>query len=638
MKWFYAIAILLVGTLVALPQFYLDDEEEGQYDGLTIGWNPDGSPIRKEKAVVLHDGWASTIRSWDQVTCGDTTSASIQANLYEGLYGYHYLKRPPSEKTIVPLLAAERPTITNRGRVYTIKIKPDVKYSRNPCFGTEPGGRHGTRLVAAQDFVLTFKRCADYHIRPSLPWSLISAHIKGLQEYRKKTKRYKIRDFSRYDLPVEGIQALNDHTLQITLNDPFPQFIYVLAMHSYAPTPREAVDYWLGRSKPPSAEFRGKESLVGTGPYLLHEFRTKDKLVLIRNPDFRPDFYPTEGEPGDEELGLLKDAGKRAPFIDVISWRWMPQPYSAWMTFLAKRRDAAGVPRETFEMVITPGRDLTDRWRKRSIYLRKSWSPSVFWIAFNLEDEVIGNSKSLRQALCAAYDVENHIKVLYNGRGKRAVNMLPSTFPGHKEVGPGPYYRLDLETAKRKIADAKQELGAKGLLDGDDIPQLTLDMARGARAATFAEFVKQQFRKIGVRLKVNYSDWSTLQERVTNKQTQLYTMGWHADYPDGENFFQLFWSENIDKGTNDTNYSDAEYDAWYEAARVMPDTPERMALYVKMGRKINEDCPVLLLGEPLGFVLYYDWVQNVKSHPIGYGFAKYRRIDLDLRRKLGGRN
>ena len=52
---------------------------------------------------------------------------------------------------------------------------------------------------------------------------------------------------------------------------------------------------------------------------------------------------------------------------------------------------------------------------------------------------------------------------------------------------------------------------------------------------------------------------------------------------------------------------------------------------------LGEDVPVLLLSEPESFVLYYDWVHNVKQHPIGYGYAKYTRIDDELRRRLGGR-
>jgi hypothetical protein len=55
-----------------------------------------------------------------------------------------------------------------------------------------------------------------------------------------------------------------------------------------------------------------------------------------------------------------------------------------------------------------------------------------------------------------------------------------------------------------------------------------------------------------------------------------------------------------------------------------------------MIRMISEDCPILLLSEPESYVLFYDWVHNVKPHPIGYGFLRYRRIDEAQRDALGG--
>ena len=56
-----------------------------------------------------------------------------------------------------------------------------------------------------------------------------------------------------------------------------------------------------------------------------------------------------------------------------------------------------------------------------------------------------------------------------------------------------------------------------------------------------------------------------------------------------------------------------------------------------MLKMLNEDCPCLLLSEPIYFVLVHPWVHNVKPHPIGYGFGKFRRIDAQARHEAGGR-
>ena len=262
----------------------------------------------------------------------------------------------------------------------------------------------------------------------------------------------------------------------------------------------------------------------------------------------------------------------------------------------------------------------------------------VYWIVFNMEDKVIGASRSLRQALCAVFDVESYIEVLFNGRAKRAVNILPSSFKGWKEAGPGPYYKLDVNLAKRKLEDARKELAAKGLLVNGKIPELSIDLGGLDRTtADRGEFCQQQFAKIGIELKFNLNDWPTLQEKVHNKQCQMYTMGWHADYPDAENFLQLYYGPNIQKQTNNSNYASPEFDRLYEQVRTMPDTPVRTKLYARMINMLSRDCPALLLTEPVSYVLHYDWVENIKPHPIGYGFAKYRRLDVQRRRELGGK-
>ncbi len=635
MKWFYIISLaVVVGVVLSVFLLLPADESAELYEGKVVAW----------------DSYSSAVKSVDPATCGDTTSSGIQGNFYEGLYTYHFLNRPV---TVVPQLAANMPEVSDDGLVYTIRLKPDVVFHRNECFGFEPGSdppRPRTRPVRAGDFVLAMKRCADYHVNAGLSWAFLSGRVAGLDAWREKSRTYTIGDFSRYDLPVEGLEAVDARTLRIRLTERFPQFRYVLAMHVYAPVAREAVDYWLAteadghggrREIPPaqrSTEFREAKMVVGTGPYVLRTFERKKKIVMVRNPDFRTQLYPAEGEPEDREAGLLEDAGKPVPFIDVLHLDYVAETYSAWMRFLSKQTDLSGIPREAFEFVITPDRGLSESWRSKGIVLTKYSSPAIYWLAFNMEDEVVGASKSLRQALCLAYDVENHIKVLYNGRGKRAVTIIPSSFKGWAEAGPGPYYRLDVEAAREKLEQAKQELAAAGQLVDGEIPELKLDLpGRDQSLVRFGEFVQQQFQKVGVPVKPVYNDWPTLQKKVHNKNVQLYTMGWHADYPDAENFLQLFYGPNIKKGTNNTNYANAEFDRLYEQVRTMPDSPERMAIYVQMMHMICEDCPVLLLSEPQSFLLRYEWVKNVKPHPIGYGFSRYRRIDVDLRRRMGGR-
>ncbi len=633
MRWIFILVLPVTVGVILLPMLWLPDSgEKARYEA--------------EGLMVRYDSYLSAVKSVDSATCTDQMSGIIQGNFYEGLYTYHYLKRPPE---VIPLLAEAMPE-TADCMTYTIRIKPGVKFQRNPCFGTNADGTYKTRTVTAEDFVYAFKRVADYHVQAYLAWPLIKGRIAGLDEYHQKTKEYPAGDFSRYALDVEGIKAIDELTLEIRLAAPFPQLIYLLALHNYAPIPFEAVDYWLaseddgfgGRMSVPmvqrTTEFREAEQVVGTGPFLLTTYERKSQIIMERNPDFRPDFYPTEGAPGDAEAGLLDDAGKQVPFVDVLHYSYVSEFFSSWMLFLSRQTDVAPIPKETFSQVISPDKTLEEKWAKKHIKLFKYTVPSVYWIVFNMEDPIFAASKSLRQGLCLGFDVESYLDVIFNGRGIRPVNIVPSTFKGHAEAGPGPYFRYDIEAAKVKLARAREELAAADLLDNGEIPTLRLDVGSGDTATiTRTEFMKQQFAKVGIELKITYNDWPTLQQKVDNKQTQMYTMGWGADYPDAENFLQLYYTGNIAAGTNNSNYSNPEFDKLYEQIRTMDDTPERTAIYAKLIQMISEDCPILPLDEPTVFVLYYEWAKNIKQPPFGAGFRKYTRIDMDLREKVTGR-
>jgi len=619
---FFSIAALLVLLLVFAPVLLLSLKQADNYDS----------------RVVYHGSYGAKVRSIDPATCGDTTSAAIQGNIYEGLFGYHYLKRPVE---LVPQLAEQLPTISQDGLTFTVRIRPGVRYARNRCFGLEADGvTPKTRTVRAEDFVFAFKRIADFHVPTQLAWSFLSARIKGLDEFRAQTEQYEEGDFSRYDLAVAGLRALDEHTLQIDLTAPYPQLAHVLAMNTYAPIPREIIDYYLAaepRDKR-TAQITRMEQTVGTGPYVLRQWDRGSRIVLERNSEYRQVLYPADGSPGDAEAGFLADAGAELPFIDVLDFKCVLEELPGWLRFLSRQSDVSGIPSDVFEGVISPDRELSQAWARKGIRLETFDRPIVMWLAFNLADPVLKASKSLRQALCLGYNVEDYIEVLFNGRARRAVNILPKSFPTYAAAGAGPYYRYDPEAAKAKLQAAQEELRAAGLLDQDgSIPELTIDLAgRDETYRRMGEFSQQQFSALGLRVKIVLNDWPTLQQKVHHKQCQLYTMGWHADYPDAENFLQLFYSPNIEKGTNNTNYSNAKFDELYRQAKVMADSPKRRRLYVSMVRMLSEDCPVLLLTEPKFFVLVYDWVGNYKRHPFAYGMISYLRLDTALRRQMGG--
>jgi len=634
MKWFSVISLIVAAAMAASPFLLLRSDTAG-YDRVVIGYDDTGQAIFAARRVVRFSSYSATVRSIDPATCNDPTSAWIQGHFYEGLYAYHYLRRPLE---IIPLLAADLPEVSADGKTYTIRIRPGVRYARNRCFGADSHHRWATRTVTAEDFVNAFKRAGDCHLQATdVARAPLSGRIVGFDQYAAATETFQPADASRYDLPMPGVRAIDHLTLQIQLTAPDQQFIHTLALHNYAPIPREAIDCSL------TGPVHRPEQVVSTGPYVLQTFQPQKLIVLVRNPDFREMTYPRSGAPGDAEAGLLDDAGKTVPFIDVIRLDYVREDYSGWLLFLAGEIDSSNVQTELFASVVTPDRSLAQRWRRRGIRLHACQSPTVYWLEFNMSDPVMRASPSLRRAICLAVDVETYVSVLFNGRGKRAINCLPSSleqldpagYQAHVLAGPGPYYRYDPDKAAAMLLAARDELAASGLLIEGHLPTLRIDLpGADVQYAKMGDFFRQQLQAVGLDATVTLNDWSTFQAKVSAGKTQMHAAGWRS--PDGraDSFLQRFYSG---AGSPSAAYSNRRFDVLYERVRALPDSDQRTQLQAEMTRMISEDCPVLLLTEPESFVLTYDWLKNVKPHPVGYGYDKYLRIDTDRRRALGGR-
>ncbi|MCK5558300.1 MAG: hypothetical protein KAJ01_07980, partial [Candidatus Hydrogenedentes bacterium] len=122
MKFFYLISLMVVGSMVLSPLWFLQKVDTKELQGLTVAYGT----------------YAAKIKSLDPATCGDTSSALLQGAFYEGLLSYYFLKRPVELK---PQLADGFPNISQDKLTYTFKIKKGVKYHRNPCFGIDQSGQ-----------------------------------------------------------------------------------------------------------------------------------------------------------------------------------------------------------------------------------------------------------------------------------------------------------------------------------------------------------------------------------------------------------------------------------------------------------------------------------------------------------------
>jgi len=559
------------------------------------------------------------IKALDPATTGDVTSSLAIGRIYEGLVEYDYLARPYK---VVPLLAEAMPEISEDGLIYTFKIRKGIHFHDDPCF---PGGKG--REVVAEDFIYSFKRVADVKNSSSGFW-IFNNRVVGINDFHEKSKE---PDPTDYDMPIEGLRALDSHTLQIQLTEPYPQLLHVLTMHYAFVVPREAVE-------DPDRVFASRP--VGTGPYELVKWRRNSRIEFVRSPKWietgRIDLYPTNGTPEQIEVGLLKDAGKPIPFVDRIVQFVVDDSSTSWMMFLSGQFSFSEISFDNWDAVVTGGDQLNTALASRGIEMISAPTLTVRYIGFNFEDAVVGDDadpennmrkRKLRQALSCAYDFEQMNK-FQNNRLYPMNGPIPEPLAGClKERSP---YRFDLDKAKQLLIEAGYPKG----IDPKTGRRLELTLDVGSADPTtrqMMELLVDMYRKIGVALEVQYSTWPAFMEKIHRAQTQLFYLGWVIDYPDAENFFQLFYSKNKSPGPNNANYRNAEIDRLYETIRTMQDTPERTALYEKMAHILVEDAPWIYCYQPMSFSLKHSWIENFTPHDFPYGMQKYRRANTAVR-------
>jgi len=561
--------------------------------------------LRFKGEQVLY-GQTSRFKGFDPVKVSDVASSAMICRVYEGLLEYAYLDRP---YRVQPMLAETMPEISADGLTYTFHIRKGIFFQDDPCF---PGGKG--RELTAEDFVYSIKRIADLKNASSGFW-VFNGRVAGLDEFRAASAGDAPTD---YAAPVEGLRSLDRYTLQIRLKEAYPQLLWVLAMHYTFAVPREAVEFYGdGFVNHP----------VGTGPYVLETWNNNYRIEFVRNPKWaepgRIELYPSTGTTEARAAGLLDDAGKQIPFIDRIVQYVVDDVATTWMMFLSGQFSYSTISRDNWAAVITPGRELVSEMKEQGVELLSSPTLYLSYIGFNLDDPVVGKNKKLRQALSCAFDPELLVQY-YNGRVTPVYGPLPDPLAGFK---PKPTaYSFNLEKAKQLLAEA-------GYPNGIDPAtgrrlEITLELGDAAPdTRQSVELMVGMVDKIGVVLKAGYNNWPAFLDKLDRRQAQIFKLGWVADYPDSENFLQLFYGPNASPGPNHSNYANPQLDKLYEQLRTMLPGPEKDRLCEQMVDIVIEDCPWVFLYQPMDFAVIHNWLKNYSLHDFPYTMVKYRRVD-----------
>lgn len=542
------------------------------------------------------------IKGYDPIMADDLYSGREIAKIYESLLTYHWLKMPYE---LIPNLADGMPSVSKDGMTYTFKILKGVFFQDDASF---PGGKG--REVEAQDFVYSIKRLADSKNQAS-GWWVLDGKLKGLNEWRNKNANLAV---TNYDEEVEGLKALDKYTLQFKLAKPFPQFLYSLAMGFTAVVSKEVVSHY------------GKEFInhpVGTGPYILPRFDQGKRIVYTKNPNFREKFYPSDASPQYQHL--LGDAGKRLPLVDKVVVYVMVETQPAWLKFNKGEIDFFGVPKDNFQATVKDNK-LTPEFLAKEIALMISPQLDVTYTSFNYDNKLFHNA-NLRRAMYLAYDELKANSLFYNNTAYPAQSINPPGIAGNIVGYINPWKGPNLELAKKRLALA-------GYPEGKGLPEIIYDIPDSTTSRQMGEYFQKQMEQIGIKIKISASPWPEFQAKLKKRSGQMFGIAWGADYPDAENFLQLFYGPNAAPGANSSNYNDPKFNKDFEEAVKMQDSPERTARYEKLNKYLAEEAVSLFGVHRQAYTLIQGWLKNYRASDLHHDNIQYLNIDTEKKKEL----
>ncbi|WP_197548432.1 ABC transporter substrate-binding protein [Sulfurovum sp. ST-21] len=653
---------------------------------------------KQVQSNTLFTVFTSPPKYLDPVRSYNSNEWAFLGQIYEPPLQYNYLRYP---YTLEPLTLKSMPEVlyldvkkeevpANSKEVaytlYRLYLREDIGYQNHPAFVKDHKGdllygalnekalskieslddfpKKTTRMLKAEDYEYAIKRMAvrQYH-SPIL--DTMQSYIVGLESFsreitqvaKRKRANKEILDLRSYH--IEGVRVVDDTTLEIWVKGKYPQFLYWMSMIFFAPIPWEA-DLFYQQEGLKRKNLTLNWYPVGTGPYYLAENNPNQRMRLERNPNYHEDYYPIlskeEAEMSNVREELLADSGKKLPFIDEVVYTLEKENIPLWNKFLQGYYDASGISTEAFDQAVQIGSSgdmgLSNEMKAKGIRLISSVQPSIFYLAFNMADSVVGGygekAKKLRQAISIAQNQEEYISIFMNERGVPAQGPIPQGIFGYKEGKEGTNFvvydwvdgkrvRKSLEVAKKLLAEAGYP-GGVSEKTGKRLKLYYDTTATGPDDRALMDWRRKQFDKLGIELVIRATDYNRFQDKVRKGKVQLFSWGWNADYPDPENFLFLLYGKNavIDTngtGINSANYKNPEFDRLFDEIKTMNNTPERLEKIEKMLQIVREDAPWVWGFYPKSLALMHEWFGNVSANAMANNTLKYRRIDAQLRVK-----
>lgn len=506
-----------------------------------VDGRPDPGVLAEEQFLVRGNG--EEPQTLDPHLAEGVPSSHILRDLFEGL------TTEAPDGHIIPG-AAQRWNISADGLVYTFYLRRDGAWS------------NGDALVA-EDFVFSIRRSADPATASNyatMLYPIVNA-----------------REVLAGALPPEelGVTSLDRFTLQITLTDPTPYFLNLLAHSSLYPVHRPSLEQYGDRFSRPG-------NLVSNGAFMLEDWAIRAYIDLVKNP-----YYHGADEVILEQVRYLpiEDQSTELKTFRAGEMHWtydVPNNQFGWL-------------RENYpnELVVSP------------------WLGSYFF-GFNTQREPFIDSPDLRRALTLAIDREVLTEKVTQFGELPSFNLVPAGVTDYEQSIP----EYAAWTQEEREAEA-QRLYAQAGYTAEQPLRIEIRYNTSENHKKVALAIASMWKQVlgAVATLVN-EEWKVfLQNRDQQVVTQVFRAGWIGDYNDPYSFLSLFETNH---GLNDYGYSNSTVDTLLEEIAKERIPGRRRRMMQETERIILEDQPILpvytYVTRRLVDARLRGWQDNVMDH------------------------
>ena len=499
---------------------------------------------------VIRYNMAADPRSLDPAVMTDLTAFSAENQMFEGLVRI-------GEKGPEPAMAADW-QVSGDGLTYTFHLRPGLKWSNG-----DP--------LTADDFVFAWRRALDPRFGAEYAYQLYyiknGQTINGLKPtgYKDAEKKEPIYDERAVAAALDtlGAKAVDKTTLVVTLEAPTPYFLGLTAFPTLHPVNKKAVTAnprWADRP----------DTYVSNGPFMLQSWEEKNKLVMVRNPNY----WDRASVKVDRLVYLMVEKASTA--------------LNLWET-------------DAVDIIESPPSAELDRLRQEG-KLQLAPSFGTYYYLFNNARPPFDRA-AVRQALALAIDRKAIVEHVTRGGQVPAYALVA---PGAPDVtSDSDYRKTGGDLFREDAAQARRLLSEAGYPEGKGFPEIVLLYNTDENHKAVAEAIAQMWKtNLGITVTPQNQEWKVVLEKRSKKDYVLARAGWFGDYLDPMTFMDLYVTGG---GINDAAYSNPRVDQLIDAAKKTADQRVRM-------HNMHE-AEKVLIGEDMAVLPIYYYVNLYLQKP-----------------------